>query len=351
MRLKITTGRPIAAAVTFIILCLSLGGCASDAAPKLPAASAPTVKAVYTKIAPNIDGKSDAVWKTAPETRVKLLETNETINLRFLYTNTSIYVKATYPDSTHDYIDRPWRFDGQKWKQIGQQDSLCLIWNINDSIRGFNARGFDILTRGLEENRHPWDIEIDGGKQATVPAWFKAQKGDFWSTGLQLPYGKAEDWVLKTGKARWSNGDWHIKLVNQHDAFTDTAPWVLNKAADWTRPIWILKPGLTLQADPYPVSADVIEVGDHVPVAGEMQPFIVYRTRQARWGGSKDDIDGAEAWRTGIWTVEMRRPLNTGHNDDISFQPKGGRAYNFSLLVRRTGSRYQPTDPVKLVFD
>lgn len=267
-----------------------------------------------------------------------------------LYTKRNIYVQAVYPDATHDYIDRPWMFNGTAWKQKGQQDSLCFIWNIDNSIRGFNERGFAILTKGLELDKHPWEIAIDGGKLSEAKPWFRAQKGDFWSTGLQLPYGKAEDWVLKEDKARWANGDWHLQLRNQHDANKNGVPWLLNKSKDWSRPIWVLRPGLTIEQDPHPVRADMVDAAGYTPTAGEVQPFIVYVSRQARWGGSKDDVDGAETWQKGVWTVEMGRLLDTGHNDDISFKPASGKTYYFGLLVRREGRRYEPTDPVRLVF-
>lgn len=344
---------PRRAALILLILISTLGlvsaGCANF--ETITPAGPPVVKAARVTAGPKVDGLDDAVWKQAPVTKVKIIQTGENVDVQALYTKDRVYVRAHYPDSTHDYIDRPWIFDGAKWKQQGQQDSLAFVWNINDSLHGFNEHGFSILTQGLEENRHPWEIYIEGGNAAKAPAWFAAQKADFWSTGLQLPYGKAEDWALRPQRLLPSGADWIIRLVNQHDQYPGEAPWVLNKTVDWSRPVWILKPGLTLEEDPYPVQADLVDIDGHTPVAGERQPFVVYRSRQARWGGSKDDVDGAEHWAGGFWTVEMGRPLNTGHDDDIQFAPGQNKTYTFGLLVRRRGSRYEPTGPIKFVFE
>jgi hypothetical protein len=310
----------------------------------------PVLSAAYAKKAPTVDGAGEALWKAAPITKMKLKETGESVEVQALFTDTDIYVKAVYPDPTHDYIDRPWRFDGQAWSQIGQQDSLCFIWNVSDSIRDFNTKGFDVLDSGLALDQHPWDIYIDGGKADDVEPWFERQQGDFWSTGLQLPYGYAEDWVMKFDKKTWADGAWRAKVLNQHDAFVDGAAWSINKNDEWTQPRWALKPGIDLLTYPYPVLADMVDYADHAPVAGELQPFVVYNSREARWGGSKDDIPGVEKWSDGMWTVEMSRALDTGHNDDIQFDPGSGDDYYFGLLVRREGRRYEPTGPARMIF-
>jgi hypothetical protein len=335
-----------------LVLSLLFATAGCSAGPKTGAVkSRPVVRAVFSNVAPKVDGRDEAVWKKAPAAAIKIIKTGEIVQVKALYTKTRIYVKAYYPDKTHDFIDRPWVFDGTSWKQRGQQDSLCFIWNINDSIRGFNERGFSILTQGLEQNRHPWEILVNGGSARAAPAWFKKQLGDFWSTGLQLPYGKAEDWVLKPNQSTWANGDWNIQLINQHDQYPNVAPWVLNKAPDWSQPIWRLRDGLTIKEDPYPVRTDMVDIAGYKPQPGEVQPFIIYSSRQARWGGSKDDIDGAESWSRGFWTVEMGRPLNTGHADDIQFAPEKRTVYTFGLLVRRGGSQYEPTGPVSFEFE
>ena len=49
--------------------------------------------------------------------------------------------------------------------------------------------------------------------------------------------------------------------------------------------------------------------------------------------GSRADIRAKGSWRDGVWTVEFRRKLDTGHGDDVQFQV-GGR-YLFGV------SRYE----------
>jgi len=304
------------------------------------------------KAAPVVDGLIDPIWQTVPETTVRLTEGEGDVSLKFLYTKTSIFCLVRYPDSSHNYIDRPWVFKDSSWRQEGQSDSVVLFWNTGDSIIGFNERGFGMLTDGLKQDEHPWNIAIEGTSLDKRDAKWRGQRGDFWSTGLQLPYGKAEDWVFKEDMKRQAVRDWKPRILVQHDENKFGVPWVLNKNADRTRPSYAYKPGFDLTNNPYPVLADMVPIETAAaPSPGDTVPFIVYKSREARWGGSKDDIDGAETWQDGVWTVEMGRALDTGHADDARFTPGASTRYVFGILLRREGRRYEPTAPVELIFE
>ena len=49
--------------------------------------------------------------------------------------------------------------------------------------------------------------------------------------------------------------------------------------------------------------------------------------------GSRADIQAKGQWHEGFWSVELARPLETGHNDDVQFKPD--KTYLFGL------SRYE----------
>lgn len=311
-----------------------------------------TVHAFRTVTPPAIDGAAENAWNKAPVTTIKT-KTGVPISLRFLYDDSYIYVNASYPDSTHDYIDRYWEFDGEKWFQHNQQDSLVLFWDMNDSILGFDKKGFSVMTYGLGLDQHPWDVKRGGSVKNRTSTTFLRQKADWWSTGLQLPYGKLEDWFFSYDRNETLKGGKGPVIRVQHDSFNvEGAPWVLNKTPDWRTPTMILKPGLTLESAPYATMEQMTDMPpDFKPTPGYKVPFIVYKSRDARWGGSKDDVTGTDKWKAGRWTVEARRPLNTGHADDIIFAPSTEKDYIFGLLLRRSGRQYEPTKPLILSFE
>ncbi|MDA0999544.1 MAG: ethylbenzene dehydrogenase-related protein [bacterium] len=47
--------------------------------------------------------------------------------------------------------------------------------------------------------------------------------------------------------------------------------------------------------------------------------------------GSRGDIDAKGVWKDGMWTLELRRKLDTGHPDDVVFVP--GKKHAFGLSV------------------
>jgi len=65
--------------------------------------------------------------------------------------------------------------------------------------------------------------------------------------------------------------------------------------------------------------------------------------------GSRADITGGGLWKDGSWRVEMRRLLNTGHDDDKQLQDQ--RRYTIAFAVHRnyTGSRWHEVSfPISL---
>ena len=52
--------------------------------------------------------------------------------------------------------------------------------------------------------------------------------------------------------------------------------------------------------------------------------------------GSIADIKAKGVWKNGMWTLELKRKMNTGHGDDIAF--KKGQAIKGGIAVfDRTG--------------
>ena len=46
--------------------------------------------------------------------------------------------------------------------------------------------------------------------------------------------------------------------------------------------------------------------------------------------GSRADIQARGCWREGVWTVELARKLDTGHDDDVAFTVGGEYLFTVS---------------------
>ena len=90
---------------------------------------------------------------------------------------------------------------------------------------------------------------------------------------------------------------------------------------------------------------------------------LVNRYEAAKPAGSRGDVAAKGEWRNGYWTIEFARKFNTGHNDDVQFDPKSGKSYLFGTsiyslygrpLVMDQPNRYgmgRISDPLELVFE
>ncbi len=124
-----------------------------------------TVTAIKASTAPTIDGNADdAVWGQATATSVKAIkgvnfggsgETTGTI--KAAYVGDMLYILMEWNDPTQSYQRSPYKkqADGS-WVKLKDpddkggdnnkvyEDKAALIWNVNDSIFGFDRRGCQI---------------------------------------------------------------------------------------------------------------------------------------------------------------------------------------------------------------
>lgn len=317
---------------------------------------------------PVIDGNAgDAVWKEAEGTTIPI-KGGSPVTVKAVYTKEKVFFLATYKDATKNNVDEVLEYDGKNWRSGPTADELSLFFDIGDSIVGFQEKGFAVMNKGLKQGDKIYDIGIE----AKAPSgrgrlWSGSkQKGDVWemNVGLTTYYGKAHDLYFTINPAYLKFAD-TLKTANvsvRLDSFTSGVPFVRNnqrsvlavpKESDIVRenkPVFMLRPGLTVDNTPYPTSDQMVEITDYsIFKAGDKVPqtfFVPGKT----WGGSFDDIDGRAYWSNGSWTVEMGRKLNTGHKDDIVFKPGDNKPYSFGVLVRADGRTIRPSPPATLRF-
>ncbi len=170
--------------VTIVPLILLLGavtGCAtSGKAATVNKSAAPVLPAVKTIGRIIIDGKTnEAAWNDAQALTIPLkaeagVEAKK-VTLRAVYDKENIYLAAEYADATPVKMNEAWVYDGTAWKKGSYDDTLAFVWNMDNSIPGFNERGLGVMTTPLVNGKDVFDFQLAAATDATADS-----KADFW---------------------------------------------------------------------------------------------------------------------------------------------------------------------------
>ena len=93
---------------------------------------------------PTIDGKADKIWDGVRATKVMATEGPQgdvEISFKVLYTDKDIYFLFQWPDKTMSQ-NRLYELAGNEWKKVkGGEDRFNLMWDIDNTIKDFPAKG------------------------------------------------------------------------------------------------------------------------------------------------------------------------------------------------------------------
>ena len=315
-----------------------------------------TLSVANTNTAPKPDGiANDPAWATAVPLKVKLSGganfggTGETTaTLKAVTSGDMIYFLVQYADPTNSVRRGPYQkqADGT-WKKLRDvddkggddnvyyEDKWSLIWNIDDSVAGFNENGCAVLCHAGEEGKpfgnkytsktgelaDMWHMK--GGRngvmgqvddqyvdhtrfdaKASPNAGRKGDPGGPEYKGFGLVGGKPE-FMNRDGKAATAGGTYHIKDGEQ-----------------------------------VPFDDRGFKVGD------EVASYVVYKAK-----GDRGDIQVAYRWEKGTWTYEVARKLTTGSRFDVQFANRN-KPYHFGFAAFDNAQvRHAVTyEPLRLVF-
>lgn len=297
------------------------------------------VAANYTTKAPG--GLDDPAWNKAEavqllvEGREQIVGTNGTVTTRALYTEDSLYFLFKWKDPTQSITKQSWKFDGQKWFHLkGNEDRIALLFEIT-RINKFATRGCAITCHS------PADIPREEWKLATRTA---DEKGDLWhwKAARSAPYNHADDaWLTVAGNPTGS----YRETGRRKDA--GTGGDIKNQTADASRPLYMQDPAKKPSAPGFLLMDEAVKITDYtVFKAGDVIPYRL----PVKPSGSRFDVKAVSRHADGGWMVMLSRKLNTGHEDDVIFNPK--KRYSFALAVfDDSGSDHsKATEPMTLIF-
>lgn len=297
-----------------------------------------TVSAVKAAAAPTLDGDaSDAVWKAAPVVKFDAVKGhnfkdglgNTSGTVQAAYAGDMLYMLVTYADPTLSVRRGPYvkGADGT-WTKVkdpddkggdnnkAYEDKMGVIWNIDDSIFGFNERFSCQAACHAGEPGKPY------GNKYTLE---EGELGDIWHlkyvrTGV---IGQIDDQYLdhtryhpetapgagRKSDAKAGGGYQDVKLVNGVPDFMSKDGKAANKGGTY----WLKA------EDKVAFDNSKFQPGD------EVASIIV-----APFTGDRGDIATSAKWKDGKWTVEIARKLVTGSKTDVNFSDLS-KPYGFGL--------------------
>jgi Ethylbenzene dehydrogenase len=304
----------------------------------LPASAADTVTAVKAATAPDSRaGAADPAWARAEALSVPLAGGanfnggKTTATIKALYVGDTLYMLVQYDDPTQSVRRSPYQkqSDGS-WKKLSDQndkggdnnlyyeDKFALIWNINNSIRGFSQMGCMAACHVGEPGK------LYGNKYLSS----EGELGDIWHMkSIRTGYiGQADDQYLdhtrynkesapeagRKSDPKTGGGYDDIKLI-------DGKPEFMHKSG-----IPANQPGGTYYLrveDKAPLDDSKFKPGD------EAASILV-----APFTGDRGDIAAAIAWNSGKWTTVLSRKLVTGSKYDVQFDNLDG-TYEFGIAA------------------
>jgi len=227
---------------------------------------------------PLVDGHAqDAVWNGVKPIAIADSASGSKILLRSVYTDEQIFFLVQYPDSAENFLHKPWVWNAAEKKYeegSHREDTFVFKWNMMDH---------DVNLSNFSDDDYQADVWYWKANR-TNPAGFADDKNQILGA---KPIKKSTELTSLTGKAR--------HLGRYSDA---------GKA-------------------PYKELKEVTEY----------QGDLVDRYPTAKPEGSRADVHAKGVWNGGFRTVEYARALNTGHDDDLQFDPASGKAYLFGVSI------------------
>jgi len=275
-----------------------------------------TLTTVYSKAAPT--GLDDPMW-----VKIKALEVPFDGKEKFAGKKTSVTTKAVFTDSEiHFWFNwkdanmsvtkEAWTYDGKTWSHLkGDEDRISLLFEIN-RINNFATKGCAVTC-----HVPPGAPNAKEGKFGTAT---DAEKGDLWhwKAARSDPAGYADDGYL----AKISD----TKGGRKGDAGKGGDRQ--NMTADKSKPMYMLAPGKKLAKNGILLAGDAVEITDYsVFKAGDVVTFRMPVAAEGSFG----DIKAVSRYADGAWTVLLSRKLDTGHDDDVTFNPQ--KKYSFAMAL------------------
>ncbi len=319
---------------TLLLTCGFVGA----AAFAWPALAADTVTAIKAAAAPDMKaGAGDSAWAKAEALSVQLSgganfnDGKTTATIKAVYVGDVLYMLVQYDDPTQSVRRSPYQkqADGS-WKKLADpndaggnnnvyyEDKFAMIWNINNSIKGFSQLGC-MAACHMGEPGKPYGNKYLSGEGELGDIWhmksirtgYIGQADDQYLDHTRYNKDVAPDAGRKTDPKTGGGYD-DIKLTNGKPEFMHKSGIPANQRGG----TYYLR-----AEDKAPFDDSKFKPGE------EVASILV-----APFAGDRGDIAAAIAWNNGKWTTVLSRKLVTGSQYDVQFDKLDG-TYEFGLAA------------------
>ena len=281
-----------------------------------------TVTAARVEKAPS--GLDDGIWQKAQavsilmEGRGGLAGRKESVTAKAVYTDTEVFFLFKWKDPTRSVTKESWIFDGSQWSHLkGDEDRLAVLFEIT-RISKFATRGCAITCHSPPElPRESWVLATRD----------PSEKGDLWhwKAARSDPYRHADDsWLTVPGYL----GEYDPVKKSGRRSDAGCGGDMRNETPDKLRPRYMGDPSKKRTVPGILLEEEIVEITDYsLFKAGDTLTYRIPRKPD----GSRFDVKALSRYDDGGWTLMLHRRLNTGHEDDVVFDPK--RQYSFAMAL------------------
>jgi PAS domain S-box-containing protein len=287
------------------------------------AAESTILSAKKAQVPIELDGHAiEEDWKQANELIIKIQDGSigkVEVSLKALYDKEYLYIYATWPDPTQSIGKDMWEFNGVNWTSSGNEDRIGFIWNVDNSISGFNIGGCAMICHGDRMHTNS-----------------PGELGDLWhwKAGRTNPLGYADDeWIDNAVVEGYTEEAKEGAIHADGTELLYKEGYLKNINSDGTGPKYY-EPNPEDTLDGKFIFWEEVENGDAVEAsgntrfsAGDLAPGYILK----RPAGNRADIDAKGTWQGGKWQLELRRRLNTGYDNDVQFEID--KTYRFGVAV------------------
>ena len=288
------------------------------------------LKAYWTNLDVTLDGlTSEDAWGSSIPVHIEATRLSPiSVEMRAVYDDQYLYMAFKWEDQSWSVNPNQWLYTGGKWTHIpNKEDGLSLLWDTDMGIEGFdlNKQGCeaachndnDVFKTGAGENGDLW--QWTAGR--TDPSTLGSNEG--WMDDLSL----TETGIVPdafTGKV------WEMNSKYAHDGNESTEPYTLEDLPKW-------KEG-NPPPNPDPEKNFLFrgfeqDIDDHEAFddGAALPGFLLSRPSV---GQDRADVyaKGAYDGDQKVWTVEVKRELDTGNGGDVIFDDLLAD-YQFGLAI------------------
>jgi len=298
------------------------------------------ITATHVKEAPT--GLDDPLWGKAPAVLIlmhgkrSLGGKKQTVFTRVVYTDDSIYFLFKWNDPTKSVTSRPWKFDGEKWIRLkGDEDRITLLFEAS-RINQFATKGCVVVCHGPG---------YEPKKEWTFATKTTAETADLWDWRAvgSAPCDSAIDgWLTVAGY----NGVYGASKKTGLRMDAGSGGPRNNQTEDESKPLYMQDPAKKPSIPEVLLMEETVKITDYsIFKTGDVIPFIC----PMKFAGSRFDVRAVSRYAHDGWTVMLYRKLDTGHDNDVVFNPM--KNYSFAMaLFDDSKDDYSKAEALSLYF-